>query len=194
MNGTHGTFRINVKSIIEDGFKIDGDGYWCGKGAYFWDYESKNYRSEALILARSHWRQSFNLKRRKPIEENDCAILDVQFDDSMNMINTLETEVRERLHLLLSKQEEKYLEATERGHEVNFGGLNGVYDHFIELVEKVSGKTVDAIRFTVNVNRKYFPKRYGLLNDPTCLVVKTPDKVIKDVQVEYVDMLKERCG
>ena len=49
------------------------------------------------------------------------------------------------------------------------------------------------MRFTVNVNKKYFPRRYTMLNDPTCLVVKDPEKVI-DIQVEYVDMLQERCG
>lgn len=193
MNGTHGTFRVNVDSIIKDGFRIDGEGYRCGKGAYFWDYSSEQYRSEAFILAKSHWSQSFNKNNCKAIEENDCAVLDVQFDDSLNVVNTLDVEVRERLHLLLSLQEDAYTEVKERGQQVDYDGLSGVYDHFIELVEKVSGKVVDAMRFTVNVNRKYFPRRYTMLNDPTCLVVKDPEKVI-DIQVEYVDMLQERCG
>ncbi len=190
MKGTHGTFRKNVESIRKSGFWVNGEGARCGKGAYFWDYENQNYRDEAFVLAKAHWKQSFKIGKCSNDEGNDCVVYDVEFEDSMFMVDTLEKEVRERLQILLSQHEEKFSQGT---HPVDYSRLNGIYDYFIEIVERQLDRVVHAMRFTVHVDKRFFPIRYVYLNDPTCVVVKEPDTVVNVLEINLVDMLNELC-
>lgn len=186
MKGTHGTTQDRVESITNDGFRFNttGDGRRKGSGAYFWDYESEDYRSDALLLAKIFWSNIERVKRDGRHANNKLAIADVTFDENMILLDTLLKEYYEILMEMLKESESKYVIDDSDPKSINFEELGGVYDNFVTETEKVWNKTIHAFRVQVNVVGRGYPWRY-IIQPPSCLVVKTPDEVIR--KLEFVD-------
>ncbi|WP_462156515.1 hypothetical protein [Pseudoalteromonas sp. GB56] len=180
MKGTHGTTRDNARSIAEQGFKYQrGDNESRrGSGAYFWDYDGNCERSkqDAFELAEAFWMSTYS-KELSPDEH--MSIIDVAFEEGTVVLDATrhEPEQHKLLCELIRISEDKF---AKNSGKVDHKELSGVFDNFVAEIEKQWKKTVDAFRVEFKVvDRRFFPARYIVgVESPTCLVVKTTDKIL----------------
>ncbi len=177
MKGTHGTTTENATSIARQGFKYTTDGNTSrrGSGAYFWDYSGESGRKDAFELAKAFWMAQYS---KDHCSETQMSIIDVSFNDDIVILDATrhEPEFHKELCEFIRVSEDKF---TKANGNVDFSEVSGMFDNFVSMIEEAWGRTIDALRVDFKVsNRKYYPARYLLgVESPTCLVVKTTDKI-----------------
>ena len=186
MKGTHGTTQDRVESIKKNGFQFpcSGEsGRRKGSGGYFWDYETDDYRQDAIELARVFWANLGRIRGKESQPGNGLAVADVTFDENMVFVDALVKENLEVLMVMLRENESKYQSA--QGENIDFEEWGGVYDNFIREIERVWQKEVHALRISAQVPGKNVPVRFRM-QPQTCLVVRAPSEVIKEL--EFLDV------
>lgn len=184
MKGTHGTTQDRVASIKKNSFQFSwsgASGRRKGSGVYFWDYQTDDYRQDAIELAQVFWANLERIKGKESHPDNKLAIADATFDDDMVLLDGLLKENLEILMVMLRENQSKY--QSVQGSNINHDEWGGVYDNFIREVEKAWNKKIHALRISLQVHGKA-PARFKM-QPQSCLVVKAPE-VIKEF--EFLDV------